>query len=63
MKTCKCGGTVAQHPLTETESTTREAWKCTQCGRYEIVTREKSPGTLSAVARESRIAVDNVVLN
>lgn len=28
---CKCGGTIRTHQLTGN----REAWSCSQCGRYE----------------------------
>lgn len=33
MRTCKCGGHIRQHPLTQA----REAWTCGACGRYEVV--------------------------
>jgi len=30
---CKCGGQVVQHQMTNQ----REAWRCTSCGRYQLV--------------------------
>lgn len=54
MHICKCGGTIRQHPLTETEANTREAWTCNECARYEIITRTKE------ILQESQIAIDGM---
>jgi len=35
MRICKCGGILTQHVLVRN----REAWTCTECGRYEVIDR------------------------
>ena len=52
MHICKCCGTIRQHPLTETETNTREALTCNECGRYEVIERQLNKGNYMNVTLE-----------
>jgi len=60
MHICKCGGTIRQHKLTETVTTTREAWTCNSCGRYEQIERSIPDAIMKTLVRANETDAQNV---